>query len=135
MKNEARSHSHRWVVEPSRLVIVAGEPQRTGGHVIRQRLHVPIKRGWRLATWDEIDAGDPQTVEAFDYKREIEARGVPEVVERVRVYRDGAPDAGPPVVPTEPPAAAPVAPVAPVARVVEHAVHDQFDNVDLEIEE
>jgi hypothetical protein len=104
VKNEARSHSHRWVVEPDRVVQIGDEFALQSGNVIRQRLTAPVKPGWRLATWDEIDSSDPSTAEAFDYKREQEAKEPASQDQRAVVYRDGVPDARPVLVEAPQPA-------------------------------
>jgi hypothetical protein len=93
--DEARSYSHRWVVEPDRSVDRGGgQIEIIEGHVIRVRLTTQIKPTWRPARWDELDPIDPATAEAWKWKRDreqAEARAAGKT-ETVTVYRDGVPE-------------------------------------------
>lgn len=129
MHNEARSASHRWVLEPDRIDIAAdGAETRTRGHLFRQRLRVAIKHGWRAATWDDLDPSDPSTAEAFEYMRSHKTTRW--VAECVQAFRDGVPVARP----KEPETELEGRPMADIAAEVAEALGESVTETETETE-
>lgn len=102
MSNEARSHSHRWLFEPDRLLVHEdGSTERVRGALIRQRLSADIKPGWRAAEWSDLDPRDPTTDAAFRWLHA--SKNEKPSIESLPVFRNGVPDPHPMTVEPTPP--------------------------------